>query len=464
MNVKPVLENYEARKREFVEDLKTLVRIPSIGFAGFDHAPMRTSGEAVAALLKKRGFQNVKLLEVPGAFPYVFGEVKVSPDVPTVLFYAHHDVQPGGDPSTWDSPPFEPVERKGRLYGRGTADDKAGIAVHSSAVAAYLSAGEKLPINVKMIIEGEEEIGSSHLEEFVAKYKDVLAADCIVITDAANFDTGLPSVTTSLRGLCTVEVEVRALKQSLHSGMWGGPIPDPVLGLSRMLASLINADGTIAIPGIAEMVKPLTDAERASITSLPGDVDKFRTQAGMLPGVEMWGGGRHPWETNWRQPSLCINAIQASSRKEARNIICDSAWCRLGLRLVPDMDPAKSQKLLMDALKKATPWGLEVTLKSDGAAGPWYTDSTGPAFQATFRALEAGYGKKPVTIGSGGSIPFVEPFSQALGGVPAILIAVEDPYTNAHAENESLDLDDFEKAIKSAIYLYPELGKALAKR
>jgi acetylornithine deacetylase/succinyl-diaminopimelate desuccinylase-like protein len=311
------------------------------------------------------------------------------------------------------------------------------------------------------VVEGEEEIGSGHLSAFLQKNAKLLKADAIVLTDTNNFETGLPSITTALRGLVACSVEVRALKQSVHSGMWGGPVPDPVMGLCRMLASLTNPDGSIAIPGIREQVKPLTEEERKSIASLPGDEAHFRKQAGLLPGVQLLGNGAHPWETNWRQPSIAVNAIQASSRKDARNIICDSAWARVGIRLVPNLDPKDVQRRLLEALRKAAPWGLEVKLHPEDAAGPWYTDSSHPAFQAAFRALKKGYGTDAVAIGCGGSIPFVEPFARELGGVPALLIGVEDPYTNAHSENESLHMGDWEKAVKSAIHLYTELGEAL---
>ncbi|MGZ3425659.1 MAG: M20/M25/M40 family metallo-hydrolase, partial [Polyangia bacterium] len=401
-NSEKALQHFEKHRDAYLEDLKTLVRIPSVSFDGFDPKEVRRSADATAKLLRERGFGNVQLLELPGAHPYVYGEILKTPGAPTILLYAHHDVQPAGDAAAWHSPPFEPTERDGRLFARGAADDKAGVVVHTSAVDAWLKTAGSLPLNVKIVVEGEEEIGSGHLTEFLRAHKQMLAADAIVLTDTGNFETGLPSITTALRGLVSVDVEVRALKQSLHSGMWGGPVPDPTLALCKMLASLVNDDGSVNLPGIKDKIRPLTAAEKKDIDALPTDEQKFREQAGLLPGVKLLGGA-HPWQVNWREPSLAVNAFVASTRKDARNIINESAWARVGIRIVPDLDAEWVLQQLTKALERSAPWGVEVQIHPIASNGWWYTDPAHPAFQAAFRALAKGYGTEGITMGCGGS-------------------------------------------------------------
>jgi acetylornithine deacetylase/succinyl-diaminopimelate desuccinylase-like protein len=455
---------FEKNFGHHLEDLKTLAKIPSVSFDGFPAEEVRRSAEAVAALLKKRGLEKVEILEVPGAHPYVYGEWLKAPGKPTVLLYAHHDVQPPGREELWNTPPFTPTEKEGpgglRLFGRGTADDKAGVVVHTAAIASYLEAVGSLPLNVKVVIEGEEEVGSTHLEKFLETYRSKLNADVLILTDTSNFDCGKPALTVALRGLVGVEVEVRALSKAVHSGMWGGPVPDPVMALSKMLATLVDADGRIAIPGVREQVKPLGAEEEARLKLIPFEEAAFREQSGMVPGSKLLREGPNPIAQLWRFPSLTVTATQASSRKQAGNIINDTAWAKVTIRLVADMDPIQCTELLKAQLKKSCPWGLEVKFLNDSHGAPaWSIDPKGVAFDAAIRSMKKGYGVEPLMMGCGGSIPFVGPFARALGGAPALLVGVEDPYTNAHGENESLLISDLKKACLSQIYLFEDLAK-----
>lgn len=454
------LSVFDKKHTEYLEDLCKLVRIPSVSFDGFPPQEVVASAQATADLLKARGFENVQILTLPGVHPYVYGDYLHAPGKPTVLLYAHHDVQPAGDVSAWASPPFVPTMRDGRLFGRGAADDKAGIIVHTSALDAYLSAGQQPPVNLKVLIEGEEEIGSGNLGDFIEKHLDLLKADVMVLTDTGNFDVGVPSITTSLRGLCTVEIEVTALKQSVHSGMWGGPLPDAGLALTKILASLADEHGRIAIPGMYDKVRPLSDVERQSLSALPFSMDQFRAQAGLVECVETVPAcGENPWTMIWRQPSISVNAVEVSNRRDARNIINGTAWARVGIRLVPDMDADEVEAALVKHLTDNAPYGVQVKVTTLGAKGPWFTSPEHPAFTAALRSLEAGYGRAPVLIGCGGSIGFVGPLSEKLGGVPALLVGVEDPYTNAHSENESLCVADFYSCIRSQIHLFDKLSR-----
>jgi acetylornithine deacetylase/succinyl-diaminopimelate desuccinylase-like protein len=456
------LAHFAAHRDAHLEDLASLIRIPSVSFDGYDPEAVRASAEAVATLMRRHGLDNVTLLQMPGVHPYVYGEVISDPSAPCVLLYAHHDVQPAGDSSKWHSPPFEPQVRDGRLYGRGSADDKAGISVHLAAIAAWLAAPGGLPINVKLIVEGEEETGSANLGAFVRQYHHKLAADAMILCDTANIDTGVPSITTALRGLCVVDVEVASIKQALHSGMWGGPIPDAAMALAKMLASLVDDQGRIAIPGVYDAVRKLDAAELAALRTLPVSAASFREQAGLLPGVMLLGCD-NPFVMNWHQPALGINAMAASSRQDARNILVDAAWARVGIRLVAQQDPDVIVQSLEEALRRAAPWGVEVRLHRDTVNGAWRTHSTHPAFEACRQALAQGYGRPAVEVGCGGSIPFVEPLCRELGDIPALLIGVEDPYTNAHGDNESLSLSDWASAVRSSIYLFEALAKVLKR-
>ncbi|RYZ71184.1 MAG: dipeptidase, partial [Proteobacteria bacterium] len=450
-----------------LKKLETLVRIPSVSFANFPEGEVTKSAEAVAALLKETGLEKVEILKLEGTHPYVYGEWLKKPGAPTLLLYAHHDVQPPGREELWESPPFEPSYREGpgglRMYGRGTADDKAGILIHTAAIEAFLKSVGELPVNVKVVIEGEEETGSTNLLEFLKKYRARLDADVLCLTDTTNFDCGIPALTIALRGLVAVQVEVRALTKAVHSGMWGGPVPDPAMALSKMLATLIDEKGHINLPEVNALVPELTDEEAKEAMRLPFDEKVFREQCGMVEGAHLHREGPHPLLQLWRFPSLTVNAIQASSRKQAGNIINDVAWAKVSIRIVDGMDPRQVMRILKDHLKKVVPWGLELSLTSEGeGASGWATKPEGPAFEAARESMKAGYGVEPYLIGCGGTIPFVRPFEEALGGAPALLIGVEDPYTNAHGENESLLISDFQKACRSHVLLFQSLAEKMA--
>ena len=442
-----------------------LARIPSVSAAGFEPAQVARSADAVAELLRDTGLSKVEVVAQGGAHPYVVGErVDHGPAATTVLIYAHHDVQPPGREELWESPPFEPTYRAdGRLYGRGVVDDKAGLMLHLAALRAWLEASSELPTNVKLIVEGEEEIGSPHLAEFLRAHRERLSADVIILSDTANLETGLPSLTTSLRGLVAIDVSVRALDHSIHSGMWGGPVADTASCLIRLLARLVDDRGVIQVPGIYDDVGALDGPEREKIERLPFDGARFRDDAGLLAAGDFSGESEYSvWERLWWRPSLAITALEGVPLQGAANQLMDVARARVGLRLAPGQDPTRAAGLLRDFLERDPPGGVRVETSVEAAAGGWRTQPRGPAFDAARRALAAGFGREAVEIGCGGTIPFVAPFSEVLGGVPALLLGLEDPICNAHGENESLHTEDFRRAARASVHLLQEL--ALLKR
>ena len=459
-SVKAALDHLEKRFDDFKGVLIALSRVPSVSAEGFPPSEVRRSAEAVAEAMRGARIENVGVLEIPGVHPYVYGDWLHRPGAPTILLYGHHDVQPPGRPEKWVSPAFEPTERKGRLYGRGTADDKAGVMAHVAAVASYLKSGREVPCNVKFIIEGEEEIGSENLGRFLAKYKDRMAADFIVLSDTANFDTGIPALTYQLRGICQVDVEVQGLGQPRHSGMWGGPVPDPVQILCVLIAGLQGKNGELNIPGLYRKVAKTRARQLQRIRTLPFNEAKFKREAGMMPGMKLSGEkGFSVYEKLWTRPSLTVIAFEARPIQGSSNQIIDAARARLSLRTVPDMDGKEAGRLLVKKLTTKPPHGAKVTARINGTTPWWTTDPEGPAFEAARRALKAGFGKETAMIGAGGTIGFVQPFADLLGGVPCLLMGVEDPACNAHSENESLHLGDWMKCMRSAVYLYDKLSR-----
>jgi cysteinylglycine-S-conjugate dipeptidase len=454
-----VIESLDRGIEAALDDLAALARIPSVSARGYDPAHVAKSAEATAELLAKDGFERVEILTLPGAHPYAVAEwLHAGPDAPTLLFYAHHDVQPPGREAHWQSPPFEPTQRGGRLFGRGVVDDKAGILLHLAAQRAWLAARGALPVNVKWIVEGEEETGSEHLAEFLREHRARLDCDVLVLSDTANLDTGIPSLTTSLRGIVQVDVTVRALDHPIHSGMWGGPVPDAATALTSLLARLVDADRAIAVPGIYDDAPELSAAERAALAALPFDADAFRRDAGMAPGATFIAeGDRTVYERIWYRPALALTALEGMPLATAANQLMAEARARIEVRVAPGQDAQRIADLVSDFAKRDPPAGVRIETSVNANVPGWKTRAEGPAFDAARRALRAGYGRDAAVIGCGGSIPFVPPFVEVLGGVPALLLGLEDPPCNAHGENESLDLADFAKAAHSSAHLLAEL-------
>ncbi len=460
--VAAALDRAEQELGQTLARLADLVRIPSVSAEGFPAAEVRRSAEATASLLREAGLENVRLIETDGHHPYVYADWQHAAGAPTLLVYGHHDVQPPGRPERWTTPAFEPSERGGRLYGRGAVDDKGTFFTHVAAIRAWLGSAGRLPLNVKLLIEGEEEIGSPGLEAFLARHGKELSADVAVLADTGNFDVGHPALTYQLRGICQVDVEVRCLKQPVHSGFYGGPTPDAVRILARLIASLEKKDGSLDVPGLYARVATPGKRQLRRIRALPFREPKFRASAAMRPGTRFVGERRYSvWERLWTRPALTVIALEAHELAGSSNQVIDAARARLSLRTVPRMDEREAGRLLARRITRRPPAGARVTARVSGTARWWTTDPEGPAFEAARRALRAGYGREAAMIGAGGSIGFVKPFSSALGGVPCLLMGVEDPHSAIHSENESLHLGDFRKGLRAAVHLYEELKLAL---
>jgi cysteinylglycine-S-conjugate dipeptidase len=459
-DIDAVVRAVDDQYREWLATLGELVRIPSVSGDPAHAIDVERSADAVAAALEVAGLEQVRQREVDGSPPYVLGEWVHRDDAPTVLLYAHHDVQPPGIVEHWTSDPFEPRERGGRLFGRGSADDKAGAVGHAATVAAWLRTMGELPCNVRVLVEGEEEIGSPRLEAFLTKHLDELAAGVIVLADASNWKVGVPGITYSLRGIAGLDVTVRALDGPVHSGMAGGAVPDPAMALAITLASLVDEHGDVAIDGFADDAAPLTPDERARIEALPDDSDQLRRAWGVRPEVELAGDPTvSVYERLWRRPSVAVIGWDSHPIAGSSPQIVARATARLNVRLAPGQDPDRAHRLLRDHLAARVPWGLKLeTTPVWGAAG-WLCQPRGWAFDAVERALRAGFGADPVYMGVGGSIPFVQPFAEAFGGIPALLLGPADPSSRIHGEDESLHLDDWRKLVVSQARLLAELAE-----
>jgi acetylornithine deacetylase/succinyl-diaminopimelate desuccinylase-like protein len=429
-------------------DLDELIRIPSVSADPAAATQVRRSAELTAALLRGAGAADVSIIDdVEDSQPAVVAHYPAPADVPTVLLYAHHDVQPPGDPARWTSPPFEPTERDGRLYARGSSDDKAGIAAHLAALRAF---GGMPPVGVTVFVEGDEEIGSPRLGALLAQHRDELVSDVIVLADSDNIEIGVPSLTTSLRGIASCVVEVNALAHGVHSGSYGGVAPDALSALCRMLATLHDENGDVAVEGLVTARPPVFDYPE----------QRFRDEAAVLDGVTLLGSGSIA-ERLWTKPAASVLAIDATPVRDASNTLIPSARAKVSLRLAPGDDAHRAYAALGKHLREHAPWGVEVSVSDPDLGEPYAIDATGPAFEAARTAYRAAFGTDVVEIGAGGTIPFVAQFADTFPDAAILVVSAgADPDCRAHGTDESLHLAEFERACVAETLLLAELARS----
>ena len=426
-------------------DLEDLVRIQSVWSDPGRRDEVYRSARAVARLLSEAGFADVEIVAEGGA-PAVIAHHPAPPGAPTVLLYAHHDVQPEGDAAQWDSLPFEPIERDGRLYGRGTADDKAGIATH---LAAFRAHGGTPPVGVTVFVEGEEECGSPSLGALLAAHSHKLAADVIVIADSDNWTVDIPALTVSLRGLADCVVEVATLDHGLHSGLWGGVVPDALSVLVRLLASLHDDGGNVAVSGLHE----------AQAASVDRGADWVRAESGLLDGVAEIGSGTVA-QRLWAKPAITVIGIDTTPIARASNTLIPRASAKVSMRVAPGGDAAAHLDALRRHLERHTPWGAHVTVTPGDIGQPYAIHAAGPVYDAARAAFRQAWGAEPIDMGMGGSIPFIAEFAAAFPDATILVTGVEDPGTQAHSVNESLHLGVLKRAAITEALLLQRLAQS----
>ena len=423
-------------------DLEALARIPSVSLDAFDQTQVEASAEATAALLEAEGL-TVEIVR-EGGRPAVIAHIDGPEGAPTVMLYAHHDVQPPGDDTLWDSPPFEPTERDGRLYGRGAADDKAGIMAHLAALRAHSG---KLPVGVTVFVEGEEEIGSDSLPTILERHGEKLRADAIVLADSTNWAIGEPALTTTLRGMIRVVVTVTTLDHGIHSGMFGGPVPDAITALVRLLATMHDDTGNVAVAGLKEGVAADLDYDEA----------RLRAESGLLDGVDLIGSGSI-LSRIWTKPSITTIGIDAPTVATSSNTLVPTASAKISMRLAPDEFDLDGFEALKKHLLDHAPWGARVEVHLDDRGNGFAAHAQGPVYDQARAAFADAWGVQPVDIGVGGSIPFVAAFAEKFPQAAILVTGVEDPDARAHGANESLHLGEFEKVCVAEAVLLARLG------
>jgi acetylornithine deacetylase/succinyl-diaminopimelate desuccinylase-like protein len=455
-----VIDFIHTNRERYVSELKNFLAIPSVS-ALPQHAPdVKRCADWVADEMRRVGLENVRLSETPGN-PIVCGDWLHAPGAPTILFYGHYDVQPVDPIDLWQSPPFEATVRDGELYARGAADDKGQVFMHLKAIEAHMKQAGKLPVNLKLVIEGEEEIGSVNLDNFIRDHKSELAADVVVISDSAMFDRGVPSICYALRGLVYFQLDLRGTKTDLHSGIFGGAVANPAIVLAQVLAQMKDRGGRIKIPGFYDDVRPPSEEERNAWKQLPFNEKQYRKDLGA---PKLFGeSGYTTLERVWARPTFDVNGLLSGFTGDgSKTVIPAVAMAKVSMRLVPNQDPEKIATLFETYVRKVTPKTVSLTVTRMHGGKPWLTEYNNPFVQAAGRAIEQGFGKSPVFCREGGSIPVVSTFQEELG-VPSVLFGVGLPDENAHAPNERLDLGNFHGGIVSAAILYDEIAKTATR-
>ena len=453
-----VLAYIDENRARFVEDLAGWVKIPAISSDPAHKADMQKNAEHLKKAIASLGPDRVEIWPTPG-HPAVFAEwrCKENPKAPTLLVYGHHDVQPVDPLELWVTPPFEPAVREGRMWGRGVVDDKGQVYIHVKAIESFLKTRKALPIHLKLIVEGEEEIGSMNLDELLRTKAKDLEADFVCVSDTAMFGRGIPSLCVGLRGLMYLEVRVDGPKQDLHSGSFGGGVANPVHALAKMIAKLHDEDGRVAVPGFYANVVELTGEERKEIQGLPFDEKEWLVAAGSS--LAIGEKGHSTLERIWARPTIdCCGIHGGFTGEGAKTIIPAFATAKISSRLVPDQEPEEIQMKVAEYLKKVAPPGVRVTVEYLHGGRPYVAPTSHPVFEVAKRAFTKAFGRPTVFIREGGSIPFVRTIADATGK-PCLLMGFGQPDENAHAPNEWIDLENYHLGIKSAAYLYDELSR-----
>jgi acetylornithine deacetylase/succinyl-diaminopimelate desuccinylase-like protein len=445
MDASTLRDEMAARFPQARENLERLVRIPSVSFPEFDQANVRRSAEATAEILGAAGLGEIRLLELDGGNPAVYGALPGPEGAPTVLLYAHHDVQPPGPEELWSSPPFEPTEREGRLFGRGTSDDKCGIVMHAAAISLL---GGEPPVGIRVIVEGEEESSTEHLPELIGNNRELLEADVVVIADAGIWRRGEPALTTTLRGVVDCTVEIRTLDRAGHSGSYGGVAPDALTVLIRTLAALHDDRGNVAVKGLMTMPSPALDY----------DEKDFREEAETRPGLELIGDGTIG-ERVWMKPAITVIGIDAPTVAGAFNQLVPTARAKISMRIAPGQDPQQALDALTAHVEASVPWSAEARVTRGDTGEGFTADAGGRAYDAARRAMGDAWGREPVDMGSGGSVPLVSILKQTFPDITVLLTGAGDELSGAHSSNESVDLKELERSCLAEALLLRYLGE-----